>query len=164
MFDVLSIVLYGLTAILLVVLGFFVYDLTAPLLIIVQKGLGLKVMKARPKDGKWNIDGNLYVQDSTCAHPDRGWFFWRSIYVFDEGSPTGRRLEYKKNEWLDGASLKKLIDKEYIQGVITSMLGLLDGKKVMFYLLIVMVLSVINVLVVAVILLKTLGILDSVGA
>jgi len=39
----------------------------------------------------------------------------------------------------------------------------LDGKKVIFYLLSVMVLSVINVLVVAVILLKTLGILDSVA-
>ena len=164
MFDILSIVLYGLTAILLVVLGFFIYDLTSPLLIIVQKGLGLKVTKGRPKDGKWTIDGNLYVQDNSCAHPDRGWFFWRSIYVFDEGCPTGRKILFKKNEWLDGASLKKLIDKEYISGVITSMLGLLDGKKVMFYLLIVMVLSVINVLVVAVILLKTLGVLDSVGA
>ena len=152
-------VLTGMLVLLLALVGWFIYDLIAPLVIIIQKGLGLKMIRQRPKGGKWEIDGNIYVLDTKGAMPDRGLFFFRSIYCFDEGCPKGRLLTFKGTKDLDGNSLKRLIDKDYINGVVTSMMGLLDSKKVMFYLLILVAISVINLMVVGVVLMKDLGIL-----
>ena len=157
--SILMIVLWIMLAILISILIWVLYEINAPLLIIIQKELGLKLIRKRPKGDKFIIDGKAYVMDNKGAHPERGFFFWRTIFVYDEGSPSPRLLTYKKNEYIDGGSLKKLIDKDYINGVVTSMMGLLDSKKILLYLTIVVVLSAINVLVVAVILAKTLGLI-----
>jgi len=142
--DAIMILIWVVGAGVLVLMWLMFKEVFNDLFIIIKKDSGILLAKGKAKNGIVSIGQHEYPVVSEAAHSDRGRFFWRKIFVFDEGSTKPRRLDVGEDNWLDSSSVKKMINTEFINGVVTSMMGLLNSKKIMSLLFMVAAVSFIN--------------------
>lgn len=124
-----------------------------PLVIIVTRDNGLRLVRKSSKDGMFDIGDGVYPEDADAVIPDKGKLFWRRIFVFDEGSAKPRIIQHRKDVWLSNKAIKKVINDEHIKAMSSKILE--DKDKAMIYLA--AICSVVNLCLAIFIALKTLG-------
>ena len=89
-------------------------------IIMITKDNSFRVISKKPAKGsaKIKIGEGIYNLSPEAVIPDRGFMFWRKWYVFDEGNPNPRIIQYDKNyKWVSAEGVLRIINDEHIKAM-----------------------------------------------
>jgi len=114
--DTILKVMFGILAI---VILWTIYEMIGILLkdriIIVNKDGSLSFYNKKLKGkNRIEIEKKTYPLDSKAVHTIKGLFFWKKVYIFDEGSVMPRKILFKKDVWADAGTITKIINDEQV--------------------------------------------------
>lgn len=65
--------------------------------------------------GKIQRGKHTYILEPAGVHTSKGFPQWKKIYVFDEGIPMPRKIEYKKDAWFSTETITKILNDTRIK-------------------------------------------------
>ena len=103
------------------IIVYFLWDwLRSDVFIFVNKDGSLETFqKVVPSNnriaGKIQKGKHTYLLEPKAVHTKRNFPQWKKIYVFDEGSPLPRLLQYKKDAWFSTETITKILNDTRIK-------------------------------------------------
>jgi hypothetical protein len=73
------------------------------------------VSKEERISGQLKKGKHTYLLEPQGVHTTKSFPQWKKIYVFDEGSPLPRKVEYKKDAWFSTETVQKILNDTRIK-------------------------------------------------